>query len=276
MNIKIVYVLVSNETDFYYEMFFLSLCSLRRYNPQADVIVVMDVTTHRRLQDKKVFSTSDVTSLTVPIPEAYNTMQFSRYIKTTLRNYISGTFLYLDVDTIVCGRLDDIDLLEMDLAFSLHGGKHRLHPPKSIALRKQAGFIDLDKEPNYNGGVMFAKETPSTKLFFETWHQRWLQSGSNGVWRDQPALQQANKDMNHIITELPRIWNFHPDAAGFWLRGTKILHFYLSVRINIAFKKTFQHIRDTDQLNVIGKLIIRYPALYVRIIQIRRLFLRKH
>jgi hypothetical protein len=50
---KYVYVLTSSEKDIYYEQFFLSLASMRLYNPDAEVIALIDDKTKRGLTGKR-------------------------------------------------------------------------------------------------------------------------------------------------------------------------------------------------------------------------------
>ena len=42
MKTKIVYVLTSSEKDIYLEQCFVSMCSLRRYNPDAYIVLLTD------------------------------------------------------------------------------------------------------------------------------------------------------------------------------------------------------------------------------------------
>lgn len=50
---KYVYVLTSSENDFYYEQFFLSITSMRLYNPNAEIIVLIDEKTKKGLIGKR-------------------------------------------------------------------------------------------------------------------------------------------------------------------------------------------------------------------------------
>ena len=103
MKTKIVYVLVSQESDFYYEMLLLSLHSLRLYHSREDteVVVVMDQDTHTRLQEMRATLLKEITPLPVDVPSDYSIKQRSRYLKTNLRELLRGDFLYLDTDTVL-------------------------------------------------------------------------------------------------------------------------------------------------------------------------------
>ena len=53
MNTKIVYVVASDETDFYLEQTLLSVFSLRKHNPDAYVELVVDQDTDTTITGKK-------------------------------------------------------------------------------------------------------------------------------------------------------------------------------------------------------------------------------
>ena len=146
MRTKIVYVLVSQETDYYYEMLLLSLYSLLLYHPKGDaeVEVVMDEDTHQRLVGKKAEMLNDVTPIVVSIPPEYTVMQRSRYLKTQLRQLVKGDFLFLDCDTLICDRLDDVDNIKANVAM-VSDANYILKKcsPYARELCKRAGFQDF-------------------------------------------------------------------------------------------------------------------------------------
>ena len=53
METKFVYVLVSSETDIYYEQCLLSACTLRHYNNDSHIIVLVDQATCDTLNKKR-------------------------------------------------------------------------------------------------------------------------------------------------------------------------------------------------------------------------------
>lgn len=228
MKTKIVYVLVSEETDYYYEMVMLSLYSLRLYHPQDTVELVMDEATNRRLVEKKASILDNVTPIVVPIPPEYTKIQRSRFLKTRLRQIVRGDFFYLDCDTIVCEALDEIDKVEVEIGMvSDANGLLNYRIPYAIELCDKAGFPHLDNQPYYNGGVLYVKDSPKAYQFFETWHQLWKLSVLKNVSQDQPALCMANFNLRYPISELPEKWNWqirYGTTNG--LHKAKIFHFF--------------------------------------------------
>lgn len=232
MKTKIVYVLVSEETDYYYEMVMLSLYSLRLYHPQDTVELVMDEATNRRLVEKKASILDNVTPIVVPIPPEYTKIQRSRFLKTRLRQIVRGDFFYLDCDTIVCEALDEIDKVEVEIGMvSDANGLLNYRIPYAIELCDKAGFPHLDNQPYYNSGVLYVKDSPKAYQFFETWHQLWKLSVLRNVSQDQPALCMANVKLRYPISELPEIWNCQIYfASNSYLKDAKIMHYLASIK----------------------------------------------
>lgn len=258
MRTKIVYVLVSQDSDYYYEMLLLSLYSLRLHHPKGDaeVEVVMDEDTHQRLVDKKAEMLGEVTPVIVSIPPEYTVMQRSRYLKTQLRKLVKGDFLYIDCDTLICESLEDIDKMETNIAMVADAnGDVREKIPFAIELCKRAGIQNANNQPYFNGGVIFAKDDASVLLFFEKWYNLWRKSLSKGVPQDQPALCQANIDLNYPIKELSEIWNSQIDfVSEVGLKKSKIFH-YFSPKKTFMRIMLFESIRKGLRTNSLSELI---------------------
>lgn len=252
MRTKIVYVLVSQESDYYYEMLLLSLYSLRLYHPKGDaeVEVVMDEDTHRRLVDMKAEMLNDVTPIVVPIPPEYTVMQRSRYLKTQLRQLVKGDFLFIDCDTLICERLPEIDSYDYDVAMVANENGDGKLTPFAIKFAKQAGFTPSNKQFFYNSGVIFTKDTDTALSFFSTWHRRWKESTKKGVSRDQPALRQADMEVGWIVKELDGIWNcqLRKHSGYSFLQKGKIFHYY-TYEQSFFRLFLFRHIKQVGTLD---------------------------
>ena len=256
MRTKIVYVLVSSEEDYYYEMLLLSYFSLRLHHPKNDleVVLVMDRETYLRLVNKKAAILDDVVPIAIEIPIEYTVKQRSRYIKTSLRSLIEGDFLYLDTDTIICESLDSIDAIEDDIAMVVHrNGCVKLSDSYSIKVCKRAGFDNLKGLPYYNGGVAFVKDSPICYRLFESWHESWKNQPLNLCSQDQPALCKVNADLGFPIKELPGIWNCQLKYADsdYLIDTAKVLHYFSQKSLfNLLI---FDYIRSFDSLPVLIK-----------------------
>ena len=110
MKTKIVYVLASSQEDYFLEQCLISLKFLRKYNPEAYVVLVCDDTTESSLngnrQDIKLLI-NELKSIQFERP--VNKVERSRLMKVNLRKYVEGDFLYIDCDTIIVNDLSEID-----------------------------------------------------------------------------------------------------------------------------------------------------------------------
>ena len=143
MKTRIVYVVVSDETDIFLEQALLSIFSLRRHNPNVIVELVLDQATNDSIIGKRSEIKKYVNKITIiEVSTKYNKGQRSRWIKTNLRNLIEGDFLFIDTDTIITDSLEGIDDFEGDI-----GAVKDKHAPvkKSCAYgqSKMAGYTQM-------------------------------------------------------------------------------------------------------------------------------------
>lgn len=227
--VKIVYVLVSSRNDCYYEQFLLSLYSLRYSNPDRVVEVVTDRDTREYLIEKKEPLLSDVSFHVVQVEGSG--MYKSRFLKTSLREQVSGDFLFLDVDTLVCGSLAPVDKVKADVAavISLNGQGRILNERKRRYL-SEAGFGDYRYGPYFNSGVMLVRDTAAAHRLFNAWHKGWQQSFLNGVPFDQPALYVADRGEGFMIKPLSPVWNcvVPIDGGIHFFKRARIIHWISS------------------------------------------------
>ena len=119
MTTKIIYCLVSDTKDYYYEQLLVSLCSLRKYNPDAIVEVVVDKETKDTLVSERAGIYNYVTDvIQIDVPNEFAKKQRSRFIKTRLRELVSGDFFFIDTDTVIIGDLSIIDSIPADVAMA--------------------------------------------------------------------------------------------------------------------------------------------------------------
>lgn len=82
MKTKIIYVLVSNENDCYLEQALVSIYSLRLYNPDANLLLLVDEETSRTLENgiRKLILNYVSKLVIVDVPFHYSKQQKSRYM----------------------------------------------------------------------------------------------------------------------------------------------------------------------------------------------------
>jgi len=257
---KYIYVLVSSVNDTYYEQFFLSVASLRLYNPESEIIVLVDDKTNntlmgRRSGYKKYVSETKVIS----VPSEFSQKETSRWIKTSIHHYITGDFLFIDCDTIITENLvpdfsPDIQVgavLDTHVPLSMHHLRNDF-----IKQKTSSGFSNQYNFTNYfNSGIIFCRDTLEMRIFFNYWHELWEKSNKKGVSADQPSFNQANCEMGNIITELSGEWNCQISHNGLpYLSKAKIIHYYATSLVSFdpaympASLKILSSIKETGDL----------------------------
>jgi len=239
--IQVAYVLTSNGKDVYADMNLISLRSLRYSNPQAKIILACDTDTIQCLEtcQHPILKEADqIISIETPNQSAGFR---NRFIKTSLRQYISGDFLYLDADTVIRGDLTPIFIIQADFAAAPnHSGSG---DPSEMPSDERENFELLNwkiPEQYYvNGGVLFFADTPEIHQFSQIWHQKWLASAAKrGSFRDQPSLNSAINDSKVNFVWLPHKFNAQIDVRPIHVKGAIIWHLYSS-NGRITMRTTF-------------------------------------
>lgn len=236
MNTKLVYVVVGSDKDYYVENAWVSAFSAKQHNICIQIYFVTDRSTKTYIQDKKE-RIKDVVDkfVVVDLPSALNNMQRSRYIKTSLYNYIEGDFLFIDTDTVICDSLSEIDniLNEPNFCIGAVNDRHKFMTinKREPSLTEAAKKIDLcfseSDEIYFNSGVMLVKKSVNSKLFYQKWHQNWLIGLEKGVSIDQVSLALTNQQLNYPIKLLSGIWNCQILTNALkYLCDAKIIHYF--------------------------------------------------
>lgn len=272
MQTKIVYVLTSNGNDSYTAMLCLSLHTLRTYNRAADVLVVMDDATRQALEEYDSPILKAARAVVVAIPAEYDRMQRSRYLKTSLRDILEGDFLYLDVDTLIADRLDEIDQIQYEIALVADRNLPLDYGIASETMKRiqKIGLWNLVHTPTFNGGVMFVRDTLKAHSFFKAWHKNWNASIQKGVSQDQPALWAANEEQDLPIQELPGCWNFQykpyeADKYRHFMADSKILHYYTVLNKGRILTFLLNRVQNHGNVDALSAAIVHFPRMLVRI-----------
>lgn len=273
MKTQIVYVLVSSDNDLYLEELWASIFSLRRFHPETIVRVLSDHDTERRIKERPELRKLINDIVCVTTPAGYNAKQRSRYIKTTIRQVIDGSYLFIDTDTIICKPLNDIDDLACDIAAVPDGHlplKECLFSPHNRV--KQIWGQDVSQSKYwFNSGVMYVADNKQTRAFYKDWNRNWTYSCfEKGNSQDQPALLKTDWDWGGCIQELPGIYNAQVAMSLKYFADAAILHWwhmdfiedqsyspYFSLSI-------YQDIRDTGEITpTIKDLILNCKSSFV-------------
>ncbi|MDR2685023.1 MAG: hypothetical protein LBB53_06545, partial [Prevotellaceae bacterium] len=171
---KYLYVLSSTAADTYYEQFLLSATSLRMKMPNVYIALLTDDKTAKTLTGKRSAFRDLINEIkVVKIPQDKNMHYRSRFLKTTMRQHITGDFLYIDCDTIVCRDLSEIEKTQADIAAVLDFHttadefEQRIYQWYENIYKKLKfeSYTKLNKL--FNGGLMYVRDTEFTHRFFE-------------------------------------------------------------------------------------------------------------
>lgn len=207
----VCYVLTDSDSLQYYNELLISLASLRKRGFQGKVVVLTDEKTGSIIEKQARHELDELCAdyIIVDIPARYSQKEKSRYIKTSMREYIKGDFLYIDTDTIIADALPET-VSDCDLA--LVKDAHGTMIEAGIVNHYQALFKKCDYPFDasgtiYNSGVIWCKDTAFTHTFFRRWHDEWNYSLSRGVVFDQPSLNKLSVELGGAISELDGRYN---------------------------------------------------------------------
>lgn len=269
MHTKILYTLVSDNNDTYFEQLLVSIYSVRIYHPDAIVEVLTDNQCYSTLTDTRAVIFQYATNVkAVTSPNEYGKMQRSRYLKTNLRRLVDGDYLFIDCDTIVCGSLDKIDEFDGDIAMVADiNGQLALCDQMVIEKCTKAGFANVKGKPYFNSGVIYAKDTPAAHQLYSEWYKLWKVSDARGVSYDQPALCQANTNLGYPIKELSGVWNcqFKFNTGYQYLNKALILHYYSNNGkcSNYSQERIFEYVKEKGRIDsVVEKLICNPKTIF--------------
>ncbi|WP_029231736.1 hypothetical protein [Butyrivibrio sp. VCB2006] len=224
---KFVYVLVSSESDYYYEQCIISICSLRRQVSDANVIVLADDVTYNGLVGKRaaIFQMAEVHS--VDFDKAISPRVRSRLLKVSVRRRIEGRFMFVDTDTVFCENIawpkQKIDIgmvLDRHLYFSDFWNRS-FHDNNA----KKLSFSSNYDNKHFNTGIILVSDSENAFSFYKLWEDLYKQSIAKGIYTDQASANEANSRMNGIIKELDGSWNVQPEYGLKFISEAKVIHY---------------------------------------------------
>ena len=239
---KYVYVLTSTPKDLYYEQALMSAYSLRNHMPDAEIIVLVDNKTNESFTEENkrtALKKYAIQIISIDFENSVPNVDRSRLIKTSIPEYIEGSFLYIDCDTIICDDLSEIENADAVTGGVLDGHvmlNEHIHKKYFLARDKKLGFSGTKAlGANINGGLVLAKaDTPEQKAetneLFKQWNEIWRYSAyTKHDKHDQSALNEANFRTGLKMKFLDGKWNCQPSHGGLaYLRDAKIIHYYSS------------------------------------------------
>jgi hypothetical protein len=154
----------------------------------------------------------------------------SRILKTTMRRHVRGRFVFLDLDTVVLGKLDALFAIEAPLAIALDYESGRVDERD----RETYERLDSQHYPTraFNSGVMSIDDSPAVGALFDEWHRRWNLSRGWGRVEDQQSLNSTIAAQKFDVHVLAPTYNamilYFPQR----FRTCRIAHFLASTRMS--------------------------------------------
>lgn len=229
---KYVYVLTSSEKDYFYEQCLISVMSLKKYNPNSEIIVLTDDITASGLTGfrSKIKDYARIKEVFFGIE--YGQKVRSRLLKTSVRHLIKGDFLYIDLDTVIADSLEGIEdypekmIENVGMVLDKHVKADRRYMymymyMNAEKMRYRVGYQDR----HFNSGVMYVKDTPKAHEFFKLWKKLYIECHKNGIDVDQTSLNEANCRMDGVVEEMDGKWNVQVNTGLKYINEAKILHY---------------------------------------------------
>ncbi len=255
--LKVVYVLVSDLKDYFYEQMLISIASLRYRMDSVNIILLTEQVTGQLLKEKRAEVYSLVDRVVIhKVDGAFNMAEKSRILKTKMRNIIEGDFLYIDCDTVVCENLEQITEIKCTGAvLDNHQLVNReIYEFRPVVKRAEImGYSCGYQDKHFNTGVMWCKDDPETHQFCDLWHRLWLEGYKKGILYDQLSLNEANNRMGGRLQELNGEWNCQLRYGLPYLAEAKIIHYFAS-NFSVNSERTFAYLlTDPVYLKAIRK-----------------------
>lgn len=234
MRIKAVYILIGGENNHYCEQLFISLFSLKHYNPSIKTAVIMDEETELFIKEhlKDLITLIDELII-IPFKQKDSSIYRSRFLKSNMYDYINSDFLFLDTDTLVLGDISSIEDLNVTIGAVKDLHQENLSTCRYIdfihTMTRKIGWPSFSKKNvYYNSGVLLVNRSDKSKQFFKEWHKNWLYSQKKGVHQDQLSLNFTNNSLQ-TLEDIPPIYHCQLLGNGLnYLLNAQIIHYFNS------------------------------------------------
>ncbi len=236
--LQVVFVLTATGNSPYLHMARLALASVRLSNPGLPILLLCDAAT---VEDAS-FQACGLAQqahrvLSCETPEGDAAFR-SRFIKTSMRSLVQGSFLFLDLDLIVRSDLRPLLLVHAELAGAVNYARQGIAGQIDAMNEEIIATMGWERHAEYyvNTGVLFMRDTPAVHAACADWHQRWAQCFERtGKHFDQPAFNCMLQGVKPSFAVLDSRYNAQVRPTPGTAEGAVIWHYYLSARFDERF-----------------------------------------
>lgn len=250
---QFVFVVTAGKSDLFAQMARVSTAAVRLVEPTARVTLVCDEQLTGRTEPGIRALLGEVDLVLARAADYDDPGMRSRHLKTSLREIVTGEFLYLDVDAVPVRPLGEVARICGDAAGCLDRNQIAADYVVDEWVRDIYGRLEWSLPRRYfNGGVMFWKDTPAARQLGAWWHESWRQTSALGRHEDQPGLNHAIESSPAAVVELPRVYNAMIHWRREMARDAKIIHFFTSHwegRGECVFHYLVEGLRQTGTLD---------------------------
>lgn len=252
---KIVYVLVSDSADHFTEMAMLSAHCARTYSSECSIELVVDKKTKAGMAGNRAKLLDMVDIVTEVDVAGENNAFTSRLIKTQLRKFVKGDYLYVDIDAVPVADLSSVFSLDTDLAMA---HDHNVPPEKFIFYDYEREIFDKTGWPlpkrYFNSGVMLVKDTQKVRDFFDCWHGLWQENRKLGLHKDQPPMHEAIRQLDMKVHALGPEWNLLVGLQkGYGGKNPRVYHYstiQFDTRQDTYFHELVKKLKNNKDLDI--------------------------
>jgi Glycosyl transferase family 8 len=205
-------------------MLYISIRFLKYHHPDLKIHLLTDAATFEHIVSHHS-DIREITDVIIPVQNYYDGdfVKMSRHLKTSLTDYITGAFVYVDVDAFVVRPIDFLLDMSCDFAACQDGNcdPDQFIMPEFETKPFAALGWTIPDGPYYNSGIMVVRPTNATRDLFSKWHDLWKEASSIGHFKDQPPLNVTTRYVDLNIILLPPQFNF---LIGMYRGGAYLPH----------------------------------------------------